>query len=190
MHPAIDTIIQLFEERGGSEYGGEAVTQLQHALQCATLAKETGTEASLIAAALLHDIGHLMHDLPDDAPELGVDDIHEVAAAGFLERHFIPAVTQPVRLHVMAKRYLCSTDPGYLSLLSAPSVLSLGLQGGLLSSEEIAAFEKNEFAAAAVQLRKWDDVAKDAEAVSASLESFVPYLVVSLKQSKVLSRKS
>ena len=181
MHEAIETIREIFAQKGGSEYGGEAVTQLQHALQCATLAEQANATPELITASLLHDIGHLLHDLPDDAPDQGYDDMHEVAAAGFLERYFVPAASEPIRLHVLAKRYLCTVNDEYMRLLSAPSVVSLKLQGGLLSDDEVADFEKNEYCADAVQLRKWDDVAKDINAVTAPVDSFIPYLEQSLR---------
>jgi len=182
MHIAINTILSLYREKGGSEYGGEAVTQLQHALQCATLAVQANAGAALVTAALVHDIGHLMHDLPDDAPEQGVDDAHETAASGFLEKYFIPAVTEPVGLHVLAKRYLCTVSTEYFALLSPPSVVSLELQGGLLNEDEVARFEKNEFFGSAVQLRKWDDIAKDAMAITPPLESFMPYVELCLQE--------
>lgn len=156
----VDQIVRLFETRGGSEYGGEAVTQLEHALQAARLAERESEADALVAAALLHDVGHLLHDLPEDAPDDGIDDHHENSAASFLERHFPPSVTEPVRLHVAAKRYLCAVDPSYLGSLSEPSRVSLGLQGGPMSDEEVASFDANAYARDAVRLRRWDDAAK------------------------------
>jgi len=181
MHLAINAILDLYRRKGSSEYGGEAVTQLQHALQCATLALQAKADAALITAALLHDIGHLVHDLPDDAPENGLDDAHEVAASGFLEKYFVPAVTEPVRLHVLAKRYLCTVSAEYFALLSPPSVVSLQLQGGLLNDTEAAQFESKEFFGDAIQLRKWDDIAKDPTALTAPLESFMAYAELCLR---------
>lgn len=161
-------------------YGGEAVTQLQHALQAATLAEQAGASSTLITASLLHDIGHILHDLPDDAPDHDIDDFHENLAARYLEMHFLPAVAEPVRLHVAAKRYLCATDPEYLSILSEPSIQSLALQGGPMSAEEVATFEKSPFYQDAVQLRIWDDQAKDPEMVTAPIEAFAGHIEVSL----------
>ena len=103
----VDEIQKLFEEHGGSLYGGEAVTQLEHALQAAMLAETEGASPALIAAALLHDIGHLLHNLPDDAPDADIDDVHEQLAHNLLCKNFGPEVTEPVRMHVEAKRYLC-----------------------------------------------------------------------------------
>jgi [1-hydroxy-2-(trimethylamino)ethyl]phosphonate dioxygenase len=172
MKTITDTILRLFNERGHSEYGGEGVTQLEHALQCATLAKNAGASDALITASLLHDIGHILHDLPDDAPDNGIDDYHENLAAHFLEQHFPPSVSEPVRLHVAAKRYMCTTEPSYFEKLSPPSVQSLEIQGGLMNEEEIWAFEQNPFHQEAVQLRRWDDMAKDPEWKTEPVEAF------------------
>jgi phosphonate degradation associated HDIG domain protein len=159
-HPTTTTVIDLFAAHGSSEYGGEAVTQEEHALQCAELAIAAGAPATLIAAALLHDIGHLLHDLPSDAPERGIDDLHEALGGRWLETRFVPAVTEPVRLHVDAKRYLCATEPAYEAALSEPSRVSLALQGGPFTQVEVAAFEENPFWQDALRLRRWDDTGK------------------------------
>ena len=172
MQPITAQIIQLFNERGHSLYGGEAITQLQHALQTATFARNTGAPSPLVSAALLHDIGHLLHDLPDNAPDNDIDDLHENLAARFLEQHFQFAVSEPVRLHVAAKRYLCATDANYLQILSPPSVQSLALQGGPMTAAEVAEFEQLPFYQDAVQLRRWDDQAKDPEMITESIEAF------------------
>lgn len=177
----IADILKLFNDKGHSEYGGEAVTQLEHALQTATLARENNASDQLITAALLHDIGHLLHDLPNDAPLKGIDDVHENKAAVFLRKYFPEAVTEPVRLHVMAKRYLSSTEETYYSLLSEPSKQSLVLQGGLMSSAEVSAFEQNPFFSDAVMLRKWDDQAKVQELTTAPVEDFEKNIAVSLR---------
>jgi phosphonate degradation associated HDIG domain protein len=177
----IADILNLFNDKGHSEYGGEAVTQLEHALQTATLARENNASDQLITAALLHDIGHLLHELPNDAPLKGIDDVHENKAAVFLRKYFPEAVTEPVRLHVMAKRYLSSTEETYYSLLSEPSKQSLVLQGGLMSSAEVSAFEQNPFFSDAVMLRKWDDQAKVKELTTAPVEDFEKNIAVSLR---------
>ncbi|MDX2282967.1 MAG: HD domain-containing protein [Bacteroidia bacterium] len=182
MHPVVADVLTLFRERGGSLYGGEAVTQLEHALQSAWLARQAGAKPSLIAAALLHDVGHLLHDLPDDAPDQGIDDAHEELAARYLSRHFVPAVAEPVRLHVAAKRYLCTTQQGYLDTLSAPSLQSLHLQGGLMSPAEVEAFEALPFYADAVALRVWDDLAKDPDMRTPPVEAFAVEIEASLRQ--------
>lgn len=153
-------IADLFHLRGGSLYGDEAVTQQEHALQAALLAEQADADDELIAAALLHDIGHLLHDLPADAPDQGVDDCHEELGQRWLADYFGPAVTEPVRLHVAAKRYLCSVEKDYFSALSPTSVQSLELQGGPFSEDERREFETSPFFREAVELRRWDDEAK------------------------------
>lgn len=170
-----DEILRLFRERGGSQYGGEAVTQQEHALQAAHFAEQEQADATLIAAALLHDVGHLLHSLPDDAPEHGVDDRHESLAAKWLSKRFGPAIVEPVRLHVAAKRFLCATDPDYLRQLSSPSILSLKLQGGPMSDAEASVFQTHPFSEAAIRLRRWDDAAKVPQLPTPTLEHFVRY---------------
>ncbi len=174
--PTIDDVLSLFERRGDSEYGGEPVTQLEHALQAAALAEMEGATPALIAAALLHDVGHLLHDLPVDAPDHGVDDRHESAAFNYLQQLFPQEVTEPVRLHVVAKRYLCAVDPDYQSTLSRPSVVSLELQGGPMSDAEAAHFRDVPFSQDAVRLRHWDDAAKVPQKQTPRLEHFAKYL--------------
>jgi phosphonate degradation associated HDIG domain protein len=156
----VQKIITLFNDQGDSEYGGEPVTQGEHALQAAHLALTEGAASSLVAASLLHDIGHLLHALPDDAPEQGLDDLHEELGNRFLIKYFTPAVSEPVHLHVAAKRYLCAVEPAYFALLSEPSVISLHLQGGPMTAEECLTFESNPYYQDAIQLRRYDDMAK------------------------------
>lgn len=174
----VDDIRKLFERNGGSLYGGEAITQLEHALQAAMLAEADGADASLIVAALLHDIGHLLHDLPDDAPDDGVDDVHELLAYNWVRTHFGPEVTEPVRLHVDAKRYLCAVEPGYRTSLSPASQQSLQLQGGTFSAEEAREFENRPFFEQGLRLRKWDDLAKEVGLVTPSLSHFLSYITL------------
>ncbi|MFM8284343.1 MAG: phosphonate degradation HD-domain oxygenase [Planctomycetaceae bacterium] len=171
----------LFDRHGASGYGGEAVTQLEHALQTATLAANAGVADSLVAAALLHDLGHLLHDLPEDAPDKGIDDHHETRAARRLARHFGPDVCDPVRLHVAAKRYLTAVEPDYLARLSAPSRTSLALQGGPMAAAEVAAFERETHWREAVQLRRWDDEAKVPGLETPPLAAFIDILRACLR---------
>lgn len=156
----IDRIFHLFAEKGNGAYFGEAVTETEHALQCAHLAEQSGAESALIAAALLHDVGHLLHGLPENLAERGIDGRHEEAGAAWLERHFGPEVADPVRLHVAAKRYLCAVEQAYLEELSEASRRSLLLQGGLMSPEEVHGFEQQPRFRSAVAVRRWDDRAK------------------------------
>jgi [1-hydroxy-2-(trimethylamino)ethyl]phosphonate dioxygenase len=172
----IEQIISLYRQRGDAMYGGEAVSQTEHALQTAYLAERDGSASTLIAAALLHDIGHLVHDLPDNAADLGLDDEHEALGARWLETYFGPAVTEPGKLHVAAKRYLCAVDPTYLSRLSPASVQSLALQGGAFSERDARAFEALPFALDAVKLRRWDDEAKIPGWAVPALDHYRPHL--------------
>lgn len=155
-----EKIVRLFNEHGSSMYGDEQVTQVEHALQCASLAQRSGAGTALIVAALLHDIGHLLHALPDDEPADGVDHLHEELAAHWLSQRFGPEVFEPVRLHVAAKRFLCATDPVYFGRLSPSSQLSLKLQGGPMSTSEVGKFLAQPHYRDAVMLRRWDDEAK------------------------------
>ncbi len=159
-HAVIENVLQLFRDQGSSLYGGEQVTQLEHALQAAFMARRARSKSSLVVAALLHDVGHLLHDLPDDAPDQGIEDRHEELAAEWLALRFHPGVVEPARLHVAAKRYLYAVEPEYRHRLSPPSLLSLQLQGGPMSSEEVEQFRALPHFADAVLLRRWDEAAK------------------------------
>jgi phosphonate degradation associated HDIG domain protein len=172
----VDLLIQLFAERGQGAYFGEAVTETEHALQAAHLAEEVSASKELIAAALLHDVGHLLHGLPEDVAEHGIDSRHEEGGADWLQRWFAPAVVSPVRLHVSAKRYLCAVDPAYHAGLSAASQLSLRLQGGPFSPMEVQRFEQEPFWQSAVALRRWDDAAKVPGLSVPDLEHYRPCL--------------
>lgn len=176
----VDEVVRLFASRGSEMYGGEPVTQLQHALQAATLAQQSGEADSLVAAALVHDIGHLVHDLPEDAAEQGIDDKHEELGDAWLEQYFVQAVCEPVKLHVPAKRYLCTVEESYGKNLSPASVTSLKLQGGLMSDEEVKAFESYTYFKDAVKLRRWDDEAKVTGLETPAIEAFRPQLQASL----------
>jgi phosphonate degradation associated HDIG domain protein len=156
---AVESILEAFEKRGAEIYLGEDVTQLQHALQAAHLAECDGAEESLIAAALLHDFGHLIAG--GECANPTIDFRHEEKGARWLSGHFPEAVWMPVQLHVAAKRYLCATDPSYLGRLSAASLHSLALQGGPMSADEVRDFEASPFWRSAVRLRLWDEAAKD-----------------------------
>lgn len=166
-------IEQLFAERGGERYSGEPVTQLEHALQCAQLAQEEGASDELVTAALLHDLGHLLHDLGETPSLQGVDDVHQYRALPFLRGLFGEAVTAPIKLHVDAKRYLCATRPEYFAALSEDSKRSLGLQGGIFSEAQAEAFIVQPGAPEAVRLRLWDDRAKTAGLATPPITHFL-----------------
>ncbi len=170
----------MFAERGATEYHGEAVTQLEHALQTAWEAEKSGAAPELIAAALLHDIGHLLLGQGEHAADRGLDDRHEELGYRFLAKHFRPAVSEPVRLHVPAKQYLCAAETDYLTRLSPASVTSLALQGGPMSTDEANTFETNTHYRDALALRRWDDVAKVPGLVTPSLNHYLNFVEQSL----------
>ncbi|HEX6704884.1 MAG TPA: phosphohydrolase [Albitalea sp.] len=172
----VDRIHALFDEHGGRSYEGgrrEPVTALQHALQCAQRAESAQAEPPLVAAALLHDLGHFL----DASVELDdVDDVHELRALPLLAEGFGADVIEPIRLHVQAKRYLVATDPAYAQTLSPASVHSLGLQGGRMNLAEADAFARLPCARDAVALRRWDDLAKDPTRRTPPLEHYLALL--------------
>jgi phosphonate degradation associated HDIG domain protein len=171
-----EEVLHLFQVRGSEWYGGEEVSQLEHALQAALAAERESASPQMIVAALLHDVGHLLNKLPEDATEQGIDDKHEILALKWLNKRFGPGVSQPVSLHVAAKRYLCAVDAGYASQLSPNSQKSLQLQGGPMSSDEVTEFESRPFYTDAVRLRHWDDRAKVVAMITPPLEHFAEYI--------------
>lgn len=171
----IDRIFDLFE-RFGMVYYGEDATQLQHALQAAELARRNRCSDALIAAALLHDVGQFIDDAGNAAESLGIDARHEISGSSYLSDYFPREVTEPVRLHVAAKRYLCAIDPAYLKGLSRASAVSLALQGGPMSAEEVREFEAEPFFADAVTLRRLDDMGKHPSWRVPDLASYRPLL--------------
>lgn len=176
----ISNILECFRVRGDSGYGKEAVSQLEHALQAAHAAEQANASPQLVAACLLHDIGHLLHDLPDDSPEKGIDDLHEQLGAVWLQKYFVPEVVEPIRLHVAAKRYLCAVDADYFAHLSPPSIQSLHLQGGPMTKSQSNHFESNPHFEASIQLRRIDDHAKIPNLVTPMLSHFIKHLSQSL----------
>lgn len=172
MMSPVGRLAELFDSEGAGDYLGEPVTVAQHLLQAAALAEAAAAPPALVGAALLHDVGHLRGTDPlTDETELsgralmaGTDNDHGDRGAAWLARWFPPALTEPVRLHVAAKRYLCTAEPGYFAKLSAASVYTLSVQGGPMTGAEARAFEAVPFAADAIAVRRWDDLAKDPDA--------------------------
>jgi phosphonate degradation associated HDIG domain protein len=170
---SLTDIEDLFARRGGEQYSGEPVTQLQHALQTAMLAEESGADDELVTACLLHDLGHLLQELGETPTLRGVDDLHQYAALPFLRGLFGERVLGAIRLHVDAKRYLCATRPAYQAALSDDSKRSLLLQGGVFSEAQAEAFIAQPGAHDAVRLRIWDDLAKAADAPTPPFAHFI-----------------
>jgi phosphonate degradation associated HDIG domain protein len=171
----IQVIADLFARRGLEMYAGEPITQTEHALQAALQAEQSGADSALITAALLHDVGHLVHGLDEDCAEDGIDDKHEALGAEWLSRHFGFEVVEPVRLHVAAKRYLCAVDEDYFAQLSPASRLSLQLQGGPFTHAQARKFEEHPCFDAAIQLRRWDEQAKVPQLPTPPLERYLDY---------------
>ncbi|WP_244816632.1 phosphonate degradation HD-domain oxygenase [Caballeronia sp. Lep1P3] len=170
---SLDDIRHLFDTYGSMAYSGEPVTQLQHALQSASLAEEAGASRESTVAALLHDLGHLLNQQGETPSARGIDDMHQYFALPFLRPVFSDAVLEPIRLHVDAKRCLCAIDPAYHARLSADSVRSLRLQGGVFDAGQARAFLAKPYAQEAIALRRWDDDAKDAQRVTPPLGHYL-----------------
>lgn len=164
MQPTPENIIALYRQRGNEIYGDEDVTQAEHAIQAAVLAERQGASDEQILAALLHDIGHILADdkLPGSNEE-NLDDGHENRAFHWLCEHFGKEIADPIRLHVSAKRYLCTVTPEYCQTLSPTSYKSYLDQGGPMSELELQLFRQEPFCEQAIALRRWDDQAKDTE---------------------------
>jgi gamma-butyrobetaine dioxygenase len=162
----VDEVLALYARFGGETYD-EVVTQSSHARQCAELTAAAGGPPTAVAAALLHDVGHLLA-LADGHR----DRRHEDVGVRWLAGLFGAEVLDPIRLHVEAKRYLCATDPGYRRRLSAGSERSLAGQGGPLTDAGVAAFTAHPGRAAAVALRRMDDEAKDLTAAPAPMDTW------------------
>jgi phosphonate degradation associated HDIG domain protein len=181
MTAILGEIQALLEKRADGRYGLHEITQRQHALQSAWAAEQEGADAALITACLLHDIGHLVHDLGENPADDGVDDKHEELGQRWLATHFGPEVTEPVRLHVAAKRFLCATEADYFAKLAPDSVLSLTLQGGPMSAEEVAAFRALPQHADAVRLRRHDEAAKVKDLETPPVAHFMRYVAACLR---------
>ncbi len=165
----VEEILALYADKGAGAYYGECVSMVEHGLQAAHFAHAAGAPPSLILAALLHDVGHLVAEAPNDLAEWTADAAHERVGAGWLAERFPPEVSEPVRLHVPAKRYLLATDAEYFAKLSPASVVTLKLQGGPMSLEEASRFERERFHREAVLVRRCDDQGKVAGMETSSL---------------------
>ncbi|HEV3268581.1 MAG TPA: HD domain-containing protein [Acidimicrobiales bacterium] len=174
---APETVDQLFElyEARGSEFYGESLTQVEHALQSAALASGERASDQMILAALFHDVGHLVTEVQNEE-EFDFahdDDVHEALGARILSPLFGPAVARPVSLHVTAKRWRCTREPAYIEQLSDASRATLQAQGGLLSDDECLRFEEHPGFVDALTLRTWDDEAKVVGKDAGALRDYV-----------------
>ena len=160
MSEIVERILAVLDGPDGAAHYGEGVSERAHALQAALLAEQEQAPPALIAAALLHDIGHLLHGLGEDIAERGIDARHEAVGAAYLAKHFVDDVVGPVALHVDAKRYRVAAEPAYAETLSPASVRSLALQGGPMDADEMKRYIAKKHAIAALRLREWDDQAK------------------------------
>ena len=164
----------IFDRRGGEEYLGEPVTMAQHMLQGATLAEQGGLDEEIIVGALLHDIGHFTSEFGTYHPSDTEDHHHEDAGAEVLSPFFPSVITDCVKYHVAAKRYLCATKPEYFARLSAASVHTLELQGGPMNAEDVAAFESNPNLKKIIQVRYLDEAGKVADMETPDYWHFAP----------------
>ena len=172
----VDFIGDIFSRRGADSYLGEAVTMSEHMLQGAQLAEQAGASDEVVAAILLHDIGHYTSEFPEDSLEKGINNYHDEAGAAVLQAWFPSLVTDCVKYHVAAKRYLCAVDPDYFGKLSDASVHTLKLQGGPMSEEEVRDFEKLPYRKEIVQVRLWDDEGKVAGVETPGFAYYAPLL--------------
>ncbi|MFJ9379207.1 TauD/TfdA family dioxygenase [Streptomyces sp. NPDC101455] len=177
----VDELAELFAGEGAGAYLGEEVTMAQHMLQAAARAEAAGAPDALVAAALLHDLGHFHGPVGGAELMEGTDNRHSHTGADRLADWFGPEVTEPIRLHVAAKRYLCAVEPGYFGRLSQASVYTLEVQGGPMSPDEVSAYEANPYAADGVAVRRWDDEGKDPEAPTPDFAHFRPLLTALLR---------
>ena len=178
----IDAIIHLYKVAGRRDTTVDGLSQVDHAVQTAQLAEDERAPESLVVAALLHDLGHLLEPWPRDIAHLGVDHRHEALGAAWLARAFGPEVCEPIRLHVQAKRYLCTVEESYLETLTPSAMRSLELQGGPMGAADARAFEGARWFREAVWLSRLDERAKrggmsppDFEEYRARLEAMLPY---------------
>jgi phosphonate degradation associated HDIG domain protein len=171
-----DEVLTLFSRRGAAAYIGEPLTVKEHSLQTAFFAQQAHAPPALVVASLLHDVGHLLEEVPDDIDAWTQDAYHEELGSRWLAERFGSAVAEPVRLHVAAKRYLCATSPNYLEKLSSASVHTLSLQGGPMSATEIARFQEQPHYKDALRVRIWDDRGKIAGLVTPQISDYRPLI--------------
>jgi predicted HD phosphohydrolase len=172
--PLRDRIVRIYTLEGPKAYGLYGINQLQHALQSAARAEDQDMSPAMVIACLVHDIGHMAHNLGEAPAEEGIDDKHELLGARWIETAGLSRdVSEPVRLHVLAKRYLCTAEEGYVQMLGKDSQISLQLQGGLMTADEIETFLNHPYADDAIALRRIDELAKDRDAQTPPIEAYL-----------------
>ena len=173
---AFRQIANVFNRRGKRLVSAEGISEQGHALQAAAIAERDGEPPAIVVAALLHDIGHMLQIPANDIVGMYASDHHEDIGAKWLACLFGPEVTEPVRLHVIAKRYLCATEEGYLEGLSNASIRSLAARGGPLCQANVAMFEANPYFESALKVRRIDDRAHRQHAPVAPLSAYASHI--------------
>ncbi len=177
-----DRLLDALARSGARRYGGEVVSELEHALQCAELAREGAADEELQLACLLHDVGRYAIDQSVVADTLEATRIgpsargHHEVGADLLAPWVSERIAWCVRMHADAKRYLCATEPAYSARLSPASRRTLELQGGVMTADDAARFGGHPWANDAIALRRWDDEAKVVGKATRTLNEWAPVI--------------
>ena len=171
---------RILDRHGGREYNGVGLSVLEHMLQSASEAEAADAETHEVVATLLHDIGHFVVEFPSDMKNTE-DTGHDEVGAAMLEPFFGPGIVEPIRLHVRAKRYLCTVEPSYYDNMTKPVKHTFRLQGGKMSAAEAKEFEALPFAGGATRLRRWCDLAMIPGRKTKKFEEYYPLIESVLK---------
>ena len=169
-------LADIFDRRGSEEYLGEPVTMAQHMLQAAHFAEQASESETVIVAALLHDVGHFTSEFGMFSMADTEDKYHEEAGADILASFFPDLVTDCVRYHVAAKRYLCATKPDYFNRLSEASIHSLNLQGGPMNGDEVKDFATNPNLEEIIRVRFYDEAGKEPDLQTRPFSHYAPMI--------------
>lgn len=188
---AVKQLLSFIDAQGQGDYLGEAVSQVQHSLQCATFAQRSHADDETVIAALLHDVGRFIPENDEMPPMIAPDGTyvgnasHEILGEQYLRQlGFSEKICQLVGAHVMAKRYLTAVDKDYYDGLSQSSKMTLDFQGGIFDENQVREAQKDPFLEEKLQVRRWDDLAKDPDMQTPPLSSFEDMMVVSLLRSR------
>jgi predicted HD phosphohydrolase len=182
----VEQIFDILVAAQDSEYIGEPISQLEHALQCAKIASDAGGSEETVIAALLHDFGHLC--APPSAnkmDEFGIDGHHRYGSETLKEMGFSQKVSDLVNGHVEAKRFLVAQHPKYLEQLSPASRETLKRQGGAMSDVEKQEFLVHPLHKEMLQLRVFDDQAKHPGWEVPTLDFYREIILAHLKKQAV-----